>query len=119
MRKFTWLILVSICFSTVYAQNETAVFKNVNVIPMDKERVLTNQTVLVQDGIIVEIGAKIIIPKGSQIIDGKGKYLIPGLVDMREPRCTVIVESGHVPPSEIFAPNINNWLDETLGKVSN
>ena len=38
---------------------------------------------------------------------------------LREPRRIVIVESGHVPPPEIFAPTINNWLDETLGKVSN
>jgi len=36
-----------------------------------------------------------------------------------EPRRIVIVESGHVPPPEIFAPEINRWLDETLGKVFN
>lgn len=38
---------------------------------------------------------------------------------LREPKRIVIVESGHVPPPEIFAPTINNWLDETLGKVFN
>ncbi|MBX7171654.1 MAG: protein kinase [Pyrinomonadaceae bacterium] len=38
---------------------------------------------------------------------------------MSEPKRLTIVESGHVPPPEIFAPIINNWLDETLGKVKN
>jgi len=38
---------------------------------------------------------------------------------LREPKRLVIVESGQVPPPEIFAPTINNWLDETLGKVLN
>ena len=34
-----------------------------------------------------------------------------------EPRRIVIVECGHVPPPEIFAPAVNDWFDETLGKV--
>lgn len=38
---------------------------------------------------------------------------------LSEPRRIRIVESGHVPPPEIFAPLINDWLDETLGKVFN
>jgi imidazolonepropionase-like amidohydrolase/pimeloyl-ACP methyl ester carboxylesterase len=57
-------------------------FTNVNVIPMDRERVLPNQTVLIRDGIIVDIGDKVKIPQNAQLIDGRGKYLIPGLVDM-------------------------------------
>ena len=36
---------------------------------------------------------------------------------LSEPKRLTILESGHVPPPEIFAPAINDWLDETLGKV--
>jgi len=59
-------------------------FTNVNVVPMDRERVLRNQTVVVRDGRIVQIAnaAKVKVPKGAQRIDGQGKYLIPGLIDM-------------------------------------
>ena len=59
-------------------------FVNVNVVPMDSERVLNGQTVIVRDGRIVEIGAaeQIKIPNGAMRIDGQGKYLMPGLVDM-------------------------------------
>ena len=74
------LILILLGFIAVSAQ--TVAFVGVNVIPMDKERVLQNQTVLVRDGSIVEAGKKVKIPKDAQIIDGRGKYLIPGLVDM-------------------------------------
>ncbi len=63
---------------------QTTAFINVNVVPMDRERVMTNQTVVVKDGKIIEIGdaAKIKVPKDAVRIDGQGKYLIPGLVDM-------------------------------------
>jgi tetratricopeptide (TPR) repeat protein len=59
-------------------------FVNVNVVPMDKEGVLLNQTVLVSDGRIGLIGpaASTKIPAGAQRVDGKGQYLMPGLVDM-------------------------------------
>lgn len=61
---------------------QTVAFVGANVIPMDKERVLENQTVIVKNGVIAEIGGRIKIPRDAQIVDGKGKYLIPGLVDM-------------------------------------
>src|SRR5215204_4176635 len=74
------LILVLFSFLAIRAQ--AVAFTNVNVIPMDKERVLQNQTVLVKNGVIEKIGARIKIPKDAVRIDGRGKYLIPGLVDM-------------------------------------
>lgn len=71
-----------ILFGFISIPAQSIAFTNVNVIPMDKERVLENQTVLIKDGTIVEIGKKIKIPKDAQIIEARGKYLIPGLVDM-------------------------------------
>ena len=63
---------------------QTIAFTNVSVIPMDRERVLANQTVVIKNGLIAEIGNanKVKLPKGAVRIDGTGKYLIPGLVDM-------------------------------------
>ena len=83
MKPFLFaLILVAALATAVSAQ--TVAFTNVNVIPMDRERVLANQTVLVQNGLIIEIGdaKKLKLPKNAARIDGTGKYLIPGLVDM-------------------------------------
>ncbi|HYE74646.1 MAG TPA: amidohydrolase family protein, partial [Blastocatellia bacterium] len=75
---------VSQAQSSTNTQQRTTAFVNVNVIPMDRERVLNNQTVVIRDGRIAEIGdaAKVKVPNGAVQIDGRGKYLIPGLADM-------------------------------------
>ena len=65
-------------------QKQIVAFVNVNVVPMDDERVLAAQTVVVKDGVIAALGPsdKIKIPAGALRIDGRGKYLMPGLSDM-------------------------------------
>ncbi|MCD9188641.1 MAG: amidohydrolase family protein [Pyrinomonadaceae bacterium] len=82
MKKIVLLVLLFVTSALAQNDKNVTAFTNVNVIPMDKERVLQNQTVLIKNGMIAEIGNKVKIPKNAQIIDGKGKYLIPGLVDM-------------------------------------
>lgn len=83
MRK-SFFCLVLIALGAVAAFAQTTAFVGVNVIPMDRERVLSDQTVIVRNGLIAEIGdaKKVKVPSGALVVDGKGKYLIPGLVDM-------------------------------------
>jgi len=59
-------------------------FVNVNVVPMDRERILPGQTVIVRADRISEVGPAdtTAIPEGALRIDGGDKYLMPGLVDM-------------------------------------
>ncbi|RNF82790.1 amidohydrolase family protein [Montanilutibacter psychrotolerans] len=58
-------------------------FVDVNVVPMDRERVLTHQTVLVENGRITAIGPSVAVPKDARVIDGHGTaFLSPGLADM-------------------------------------
>ncbi len=59
-------------------------FVDVNVIPMDRERVLEGQTVVVADGRIKSIdhAATSEIPAGARRIEAAGRYLIPALSDM-------------------------------------
>ena len=78
------LLLLTLCLLSLAAFAQTIAFVGVNVIPMDRERVLANQTVIVRNGVIAEIGdaKKVKIPKDAVRVDGTGKYLIPGLVDM-------------------------------------
>jgi imidazolonepropionase-like amidohydrolase len=65
------------------AQEVTA-FRNVAVIPMDTERVLRAQTVIVRGERIESIGtaSSVQIPPGARVIDGSGRYLVPGLAEM-------------------------------------
>ena len=63
---------------------QTTAFINVNVIPMDTERVLENQTVIVEGDRITTIGLvdELAVPEGAEIVEGNGAYLMPGLADM-------------------------------------
>jgi cytosine/adenosine deaminase-related metal-dependent hydrolase len=57
---------------------------DVNVVPMDRERVLAHQTVIVRGDRIAELGpvGSLRLPAGAIRIDGRDRYLIPGLFDM-------------------------------------
>src|SRR5215208_1234279 len=80
--KGLFLALIFGFAASVSAQ--TVAFTNVNVIPMDRERVLTNQTVVIENGLITDIGntKNVKLSRETVRIDGTGKYLVPGLVDM-------------------------------------
>ena len=86
MRRSIFLLLIlTLAFvASAQTKRDVVAFVNVTVIPMDKERLLSNQTVIVSNGVIAEIGdaKRVTIPKGAQRIDGIGKFLIPGLSDM-------------------------------------
>jgi len=103
MRHFflCFILLLAPCFLLVGQElidnrQREIVFKSVNVIPMDKERVIENQTVVVKNGKIIAMGdaAKVKISKGALVIDAKGKYLTPGWAEIH----------AHVPPIDDIEP---------------
>ena len=57
---------------------------NVTVLPMDRDAVLADQTVVVRDGTIVEMGpaSKVRAPEGAARVDARGKFLMPALAEM-------------------------------------
>lgn len=83
----------------VQAQAEpgTIAFTNVDVLPMDREGLLEDQTVVVVDGVITEVGPsdRITVGAGATVLDGTGRYLMPGLSEMH-----AHVPSGANPPRE-------------------
>lgn len=84
---------------------QVVVFVDVNVIPMDTDRVMEGQTVVVVDGRIKSVGdtAETEIPAGATRIEASGHDLIPALSDMH-----VDLEgdawNGLFPPEEQFPP---------------
>lgn len=74
------------------ADARTVIFTDVNVLPMDSERVLAGHSVVVQDGEIVRVApaSQVPVPPMATRVDGSGKYLLPGLAEMH----------GHYPPPE-------------------
>ncbi len=73
----------------VGAPARAVAFVNVNVVPMDRDRVLTDQTVVVVNDKISAIGpaGRTTVPANAVRVDGRGKYLTPGLAEMH----------GHIP----------------------
>jgi imidazolonepropionase-like amidohydrolase len=59
-------------------------FRGVHVLPMDRETVLRNRTVLVRDGVIEAVGParEVEVPDGATVVDGRGRWLMPGLAEM-------------------------------------
>jgi imidazolonepropionase-like amidohydrolase len=84
---------------TAAVAGNTFAFTNVNVVPMTNQIVMSDQTVVVQNGRIAAIGAasRVKVPAGATRIDGRGKYLMPGLSEMH----------GHIPGQNVqFAERV-------------
>jgi hypothetical protein len=92
---FCWIAAAQAPDGAGAQERATYAFTNVNVVPMDSERVLRDQTVVVQDGRITAVGAAAVmaIPAGATRIDGTGRYLLPGLAEMH----------GHLPGASAAA----------------
>src|SRR5687768_1847642 len=83
MKQLLFTVL-TLAASVVATNAQTTAFVGVNVIPMDRERVITNQTVIIRNGLIAEIGdaRKVRVPRDAVRVDATDRFLIPGLVDM-------------------------------------
>jgi imidazolonepropionase-like amidohydrolase len=66
------------------AASALTAFVDVTVVPMDRERLVEHQTVLVRGERIAEVGSAgaVAVPAGALRIDGRSHYLMPGLADM-------------------------------------
>ncbi|HWW84027.1 MAG TPA: amidohydrolase family protein [Vicinamibacterales bacterium] len=66
-----------------HPQSAAVAFINVNVVPLDSERVEPRRTVLVRGDRIVVVGSgdQVNVPRDAVVIDGAGQFLVPGLTD--------------------------------------
>jgi imidazolonepropionase-like amidohydrolase len=73
-------ILTSFMFSVATSQ---VLIKNTNVLDVEKKKILTGYSVVVQEGRIISVDKdkQFKLAPGTTVIDGTGKYLIPGLTD--------------------------------------
>jgi imidazolonepropionase-like amidohydrolase len=89
--KYHFLGLLFAALSNVIVGAEVApkqvLFKNVNVFDGKNEELKLAVNVLVEDNLIVALGADVTANDGANIIDGMGKTMIPGLIDMHSHLC--------------------------------
>ena len=100
--KMIFALVLSVClFAPCFSQeviekDREVVFKSVNVVPMDSEKILENQVVVIKNGKIQSIGngKNVKYRKNALVIDAQGRYLMPGLAEMH----------AHVPPVDDLEP---------------
>ena len=82
MKKQIAVLIILIFTTKIYAQD--IIIKDINLITMTTDSLITSQSLLIRDGKINQIGDFKKLPKNKQttIINGKGKYVMPGLADM-------------------------------------
>jgi imidazolonepropionase-like amidohydrolase len=73
-------ILIGCALAAGAASNNTVLIRGVDVYPVTSAPV-KGVSILVLDGKIAEIGAKIAVPKGVRVVDGKGLRVYPGMID--------------------------------------
>jgi hypothetical protein len=84
-------LVVAMVLAVIPVAAQSTAFVGLTVIPMDRDRTLPNQTVVVTNGRITAMGpaASTTVPNGATRIDGAGKFLMPGLAEMH----------AHIPPN--------------------
>lgn len=111
MNLFAALALV---FSSAGSAPLPIALEHVHVIPMDREIVLRDHTVVVRDGAIAALGpsSDIAVPADAQRIDCGGAYLMPGLADMHvhtwfEDELTLFVANGVTTVRNMFGSPVH------------
>ena len=73
-------ILLGCSIAALAGSNDTFLIRDVDVYPVTAKE-MKGVSVLIQDGKIAEIAAKIAAPKGIRILEGKGLRVYPGMID--------------------------------------
>lgn len=98
MKTILTAVLILVATIILHAQGgrtplpREVVFRNVGVVPMDRETVLQRQVVVTKGGRITAMGPanQVRYDRNAIVIEADGKFLLPGLAEMH----------AHVPPSD-------------------
>ncbi len=98
----------------------TMALVNVRVVsmdPADRKAVKKRQTVIVEDGRIVEIGSakSVAVPEGAEVVNGKNKlYVLPGLADLHIHNHGIPDLPENVTPEDIYTMYFANGITTVL-----
>jgi imidazolonepropionase-like amidohydrolase len=80
MRKVLFTAAALFCQATLFAADDAVLIRNADVYPVTSP-VMKSVDVLIQDGKIAAIGARITAPKTAKIVEAKGQRVYPGMID--------------------------------------
>lgn len=112
MKKLNFILSAFLGLGLTFAQAQTpkgsVLIKNATVITITKGT-LQNSDVLVQEGIIKQVGSNLSAPAGVQTIDANGKYVMPGIIDAHSHVALDVVNEASSPiTSEVRMKDVVN-----------
>jgi imidazolonepropionase-like amidohydrolase len=112
MKKLNFILTAFLGLGLTFSQAQTpkgsVLIKNATVITVTKGT-LQNSDVLVQDGIIKQVGSNLTAPAGVQTIDANGKYVMPGIIDAHSHVALDVVNEASSPiTSEVRMKDVVN-----------
>jgi hypothetical protein len=101
----------------VTGQYRPTAITNVNIVPMDRETVLENMTIVVRNGVIESLlpSADTDIPDNARVIDANGRYLLPGLTDMHVHVRTADALELYIARGFTTVRDMNGFLGDPIG----
>lgn len=103
---------------------ETVLIKNATIWTNEKEGILKNADVIVQNGKILKVGNQLSAPAGSRTIDGTGKHLTSGIIDEHSHIALFTINEGgqtssaEVRMSDVINPDDINIYRQLAGGVT-
>ncbi|WP_439555704.1 amidohydrolase family protein [Dyadobacter sp.] len=105
-------------------KSETVLIKNATVWTNEKEGILQNADVIVQNGKISKVGKSLSAPSGAKTIDGTGKHLTSGIIDEHSHIALFKINEGgqtssaEVRMSDVINPDDINIYRQLAGGVT-
>ena len=105
-------------------KSETVLIKNATIWTNEKDGILQNADVLVQNGKISKVGKSLSAPAGSKIVDGTGKHLTSGIIDEHSHIALFTINEGgqtssaEVRMSDVINPDDINIYRQLAGGVT-
>jgi imidazolonepropionase-like amidohydrolase len=105
-------------------KSETVLVKNATVWTNEKEGILQNTDVIVQNGKINKIGKGLAAPAGARTVDGTGKHLTSGIIDEHSHIALFTINEGgqsssaEVRMSDVINPDDINIYRQLAGGVT-
>jgi imidazolonepropionase-like amidohydrolase len=105
-------------------KSETVLVKNATVWTNEKEGILQNTDVIVQNGKIAKIGKGLAAPAGARTVDGAGKHLTSGIIDEHSHIALFTINEGgqsssaEVRMSDVINPDDINIYRQLAGGVT-
>lgn len=83
------------------------IIQNAKILTVTKGRL--DGSILVRDGKIAEVAAKILVPPGAEVVDAAGMYVMPGIIDCHSHIAAESINEGSVSVSSMVG--IEDVLD--------